>query len=630
MNPLTKNNPFKSSEPGAQPQPLVGRRQAVGLAGLIFAGLLLLAALTFAGGAVAQSTSTPSEPPDAESGVAIYGERCANCHGQQGLGDGELAADLPNPPTALASADYLRGAVPSEMFDTITNGRVDQGMPPFGPTSSNPLDDAQRWDAIAAIYSLGTPLESVNQGQQVYEENCLACHGAEGLGDGPEAAGLDKTPGDLSSLDYWASRSNQAVFDTLAAGNQITAHEYDLGDDDLWATVDYIRTFSYGYTDALALFRPLASAAISGPIVNGTTGEPPGGELTALLRAFTRDLEITLTMTDTVDAEGQYSFELSDVPQEWFYRVGVTYDGVDFGSDFTQLTYLQPEAELPITVYDKTDDASALSIQQLHMVLTFAEDLLQVGELYVVSNNEPTVFVGQTGNPSEGTFEFAVPEAAENVAVQRGFGSIDSFIPASEVISTADGRADTLPVRPGQATLIMLVQYDLPYGEGVTLSHPLYYNTANVNLVMPDAGVSLKEGDGWFDTGQQAMETGNFISFGQDALTAGSSLTLELEGQPRVTTSSSNAPGSVIQNNATELLIGVGMALVVIVVAAVAIRRWRSGPEEYAYSREELIEAIAELDAEHEAGTIGEEEYQEEREALMDELRAIWEEEDGA
>lgn len=624
MNPPTKNNPFKSSEPGARARPLVA------IAGLLFAGLLLLAALTFAGGAVAQSTSTPSEPPDAESGVAIYSERCANCHGQQGLGDGELAADLPNPPTALASPDYLRAAVPSEMFDTITNGRVDRGMPPFGPTSSNPLDDAQRWDAVAAIYSLGTPLENVDQGQRVYEENCLACHGAEGLGDGPEAAGLEKTPGDLSSLDYWASRSNQAVFDTLSAGNQIAAHDYDLAEDDLWATVDYIRTFSYGYTDALALFRPLASAAISGQIVNGTTGEPPSGELTALLRAFTRDLEITLTMTDTVDAEGQYGFELSDVPQEWFYRVGVTYDGVDFGSDFTQLTYLQPEAELPITVYDKTDDASALSIQQLHMVLTFAEDLLQVGELYVVSNNEPTVFVGQTGNPSEGTFEFAVPEAAENVAVQRGFGSIDSFIPASEVITTADGRADTLPVRPGQATLIMLVQYDLPYDEGVTLSHPLYFNTANVNLVMPDAGVSLKEGDGWFDTGQQAMETGNFISFGQDALTAGSNLTLELEGQPRVTTSSNNATGSVIQNNATELLIGVGMALAVIVVAAVAIRRWRSEPEEYAYTREELIEAIAELDAEHEAGTIGEEEYQEEREALMDELRAIWEEEDEA
>ena len=141
--------------------------------------------------AIAQSGNLPAEEPDTTAGLPIYEERCANCHGEQGLGDGELAAGLPSPPTAHASPEYLRMAFPSSMFDTVTEGRIDQGMPPFGPSSSNPLTDVDRWALVATIYSMGTPIDSVENGQTLYEENCLVCHGATGAGDGPDAGSLD-------------------------------------------------------------------------------------------------------------------------------------------------------------------------------------------------------------------------------------------------------------------------------------------------------------------------------------------------------------------------------------------------------------------------------------------------------
>lgn len=52
------------------------------------------------------------------------------------------------------------------------------------------------------------PVEQVNA-RELYLANCAACHGAEGRGDGPLAAGLDPRPADLTQI----ARRNDGVFD---------------------------------------------------------------------------------------------------------------------------------------------------------------------------------------------------------------------------------------------------------------------------------------------------------------------------------------------------------------------------------------------------------------------------------
>jgi hypothetical protein len=507
------------------------------------------------------------------------------------------------------------------MFDTVTNGRIPQGMPPFGPDSSDPLGDGERWDVIAAIYTFGTPIESVGDGRDLYLENCLSCHGEEGQGDGPDAGELDTGAGDLSSLAFWFTTSNQAVFNTLAGGG-IAAHEdlADLNEEELWSVVDYMRTFSYDYTDSLAAFRPLAEATVSGAVVNGTTGEPLAEESTALLRAFTQDLDVTLTMTSTLDADGRYTFDLTDVPQDWFFRVGVTYDDIEFGSDFGQLSFDVTELDMPVTVYESTSDPSALSIQQLHLILAFGPETVQVNELYQVSNNDATVFVGEGGAPELGTFEIGVPAGAEQLLFQRGFGSIDSFIPAQEVIQTESGYADTVPLRPGPGSLSMLVTYELPYDDEATLSHPVGYDTSRVNLVLPEVGVELADTAGWIEGGQTDMGGGAMSTYGQSNLPAGAEIRLALEGKARI---SGSATAGLTGDNTTELLIGAAAAFLVIGLAAVVIRRWRldAGQE---WHQDDLLQALADLDDEYEAGEIDERTYRRERAELKQELAAIW------
>ncbi len=591
---------------------------------LIVATLFLLVVLAVTRSVSAQSDQIPEEPADAEAGLPVHAERCANCHGPTGQGDGELAPNLPNPPAAHGSIEFLRTAVPVEMFDTITSGRIPQGMPPFGEESSNPLGDAQRWDLVAALYSFGTPLESIDLGQALYEESCLACHGKNGLGDGPEASDLDSAPGDLSDLNYWYLISNQTVFDALSDNQAISAHDFELEDEELWSVIDYLRTFSYEYTDALAPFRPLETVTVGGQVTNGTTGESVASEAAAQLRAFTTDLEITLTLTETVDADGRFQFDLTEVPQEWFFRVSVEYDDVDFGSDFGQVTFDKPDLDIPVTVFEKSTDSSILNIQQLHIVLVFDEDRVLVSELYVVGNDSSTVFVGESGSPSTGTFEFAVPPGSSELSVQRGFGSLDSFIPANEIITTDSGFADTIPVRAGPGTLTLLVQYTMPYDEEQTITHPLKYATSGVNLVLPEVGVTLDETDGWVNGGQQTMENGIVTTFGRANIAADEQVTMTLEGRPR---SNSAAAGTVIGDNALEMVIGVAVAGVVIGGAAFMVRRWRNETEDVYPSREELLQEIADLDDAFEAGEVDENEYHSQREELKAELMTIWEDE---
>lgn len=589
----------------------------------LFLILLALFVLAGVGVVIAQVTAAPDTPPDSAAGLATFSERCANCHGPAGQGDGELAVNLPAPPRNFTDPAFLRQAVPADMFDTITNGRIEAGMPPFGPSSTNPLSDASRWEAVAAVYSLGTPPESIEQGRVVYEENCMACHGESGEGDGAEAAELGSPPSPLTDLTYWSSISNQAVFDMLSDDGRIPAHDFALPEDALWSVVDYIRTFSYLYVNPQAALEPVDEATVSGVITNGTTGELAEPGTAVRLRAFTIDLNVALTLTTTVEAEGQYHFDLSDIPPDWFLRTAVFYEDIEFGSDFDQVSLSRPDLDLPIVVYEKTTDPAAITITQLHTILRFAaEDQVEVNQLYVVSNAANTVYAGPSGDISEGTVELVLPPEAQLLGFQRGLGSVDNLFPTEDLIPTTQGWADTLPVRPGQGSLMLLARYTMPYNEdGITLSHPLLYETAEVSLVVPEE-ITVSGPDTWQDTGLQTLENGTFATYRQGSLPAAAVLSATIEGRP----SPAAVGGSLVRNESAELLLGGGVLLIAVAAAIYAVRQWQSPAFDVKSEKKALLQAIADLDNEYEAGQMSESDYLEEREALMADLKAIWKE----
>jgi len=596
------------------------RRRSVTPLVLVVA-VLLVATVFFVDRARAQDPVAPLAPPDAAAGATIYQERCANCHGPLGMGDGPLAKDLPTPPAAHGSPEYLLESIPAEMFAAIGAGVLDKGMPPFGATSSSPLQDSELWNLVAAIYSIGIPLENFESGQEFYLSNCVECHGETGAGDGPSAGSLSSSMPDLADLEFWSAVSDQSLIDNIAATADVDGHE--LVADELAETVRYMRTFSFTYFDVQAPFRPLASATVTGTVTNGTLQGPVVDSIEITLEAFDRNLEPTYSDTTTLDPDGAYLFELADVPQDWFYRVSLFYDEMEYGSNVGRLHYLNTALELPVVVFEKSTDSSAVVVDQLHVVIEFSADYIEVGEFYVISNSGDSLFIGESGNPDAGTIKFYLPEGAESPLFQRIFGGIDQPVPATEIFSDGETWYDTLPLQPGESGMTLLVNYRLPYGDEVTISHPVAYPVLSAVLVMESIGPELVAGNAWQSMGEQALGDGTYVAFGHGEVKKGEELSFTVEGKvkrPAASTDSKFQLGST-----GEIALGGAGLLAVVAIAYLVIRSWRAKREsDEPYSKDELVAAIAALDDEFEAGEIEATEYEEERALLMDDLKTVW------
>ena len=108
--------------------------------------------------------TVPLAPPLAAAGRASYAANCAPCHGEQGLGDGPTAAELPGPPTAFADPAAVWDQSPGMLFHTTKFGRLQALMPPW----SNRLNDGEIWDTVAFAWSLHTSAAETEAGATLY------------------------------------------------------------------------------------------------------------------------------------------------------------------------------------------------------------------------------------------------------------------------------------------------------------------------------------------------------------------------------------------------------------------------------------------------------------------------------
>ncbi|MCZ7673229.1 MAG: hypothetical protein M5U34_41995 [Chloroflexi bacterium] len=136
---------------------------------------------------------------------------------------------------------------------------------------------------------------------------------------------------------------------------------------------------------------------------------------------------------------------------------------------------MNPILICPSPSFEPTTSEAVVNFDRMHILLSFGPDTLRVDEFYAFSNPSAEVFVGESGDPAQGTVRMALPAGAQNIAFQRTFGAIDQTIPATEIIQLADGAfADVFPLNPGSNALNLIASYDLPYEEGMTVSRPVF------------------------------------------------------------------------------------------------------------------------------------------------------------
>ena len=560
----------------------------------------------------------PLLPPDAAAGAALFANRCAACHGINGDGNGPQAPTLRAQGKVVANLinpNRARSVRPTEWHQIITNGRIENLMPPFGPS----LSAQQRWNVQAYVWALGTPSQTVTSGGALFAEQCAACHGT----GAPSTSQISSTPA-FTDLNWLANTSLMDISNGIAAHTAANEpHQaVKLSETQRLQVADFVRTLAYRYADPIEI----RDAALTGdgqillaaPSATTSTTALAGASVT--LRAYDTGGEV-FSRTQPLSADRVISFVNLPRRADYFYQPEIVLDGVKFygaAQQFVPTTTLVLTGVVPL--FETTSDPSAISVPEMYyFVQGVTEAGLSVVEVYFFSNTSGTAYVQKLANGQTRSLHLAVPADARNVRFDP------PQIASRFTISGTDLFYNDV-VEPGERTAQITILYDLPYSSPQPVSRPMDYAVANASVLLPEM-VALPAGStpitvtGLINKGLQNTPNGSFNLFQADKpIAAGGALSFQLSGQPR----------TVAVQGMDSVSIGLGLIALAVVLGGAyllltrvkAVQKVQLQPIDQ--QREALLAALAELDRDHVAGKLRDDYYQQRRAELKEDLRQIW------
>lgn len=594
----------------------------VGRSLFILLTVLLLCACGGLGGeprivaTVPPATPAPTEvghplvSPDLASGAQIYAERCTRCHGDTGRGDGELIGtaqnQVANVPPDFTDLATTANQTPLEWFNTITNGRIDQLMPPW----RDALTESQRWDVAMYTYMMHVQPEVLARGEAIAKDGALSVDDLPSQTDLvmlidaqlPEAFGLSGTF--LSSLtesmkqDLSAYLRSLSVSNTQVLGQNVASEPASTPEVQSTAAV---------------------TGTVSGQVTNGTAGSTVPSGLSATLHIFDDQLNDDPHET-TVSDDGTFTFQNIPLVAERSYIVTVTYQDRIFPSAFLAGDPVAGKLELPVTIYDITSDASVIRIVGWVTQMSATEGALQIAQVISYTNDSDKAFSADQlpGDDRYASVQVTLPLNAQVLSVAAD---------DQRYVVSQDGRTvvDTAPVLPGEQHIAHVV-YSLPYSGDLSVDQPMSYSVQGpVRLLVTPQSVKIVS-DQLPSLGAQALSGVNYQAFGSDlTIPAGSVLQFTVLG---------NADGSATAGT-TNLL---PIILIVVGVIAIGLALYLSLKGRNATGTEQssadsgvlmdgLIRQIAELDTLHTNGELDETTYQNRRAKLKARLAELMDEE---
>jgi mono/diheme cytochrome c family protein len=603
-----------------------------------------------------QSTATspapvyPILPPDPTRGEANYAEKCAPCHGNSGLGDGPDASELPNPVAPLGDPDFAREAAPADWYLMVSNGNLQKFMPPF-----NSLTVPERWDVIAYAYTLSTTPEEVARGQELFAENCAACHGERGEGDGPEAGSLSVSPINFTDQEFMGTRSAADLFVSITNGLGEMHSFADLTEDDRWALTSFLRTLTFDDGTVELVEEgdiPETQAGEASPETSATPEEvasdiPSEGEAESTLGTVTVEMvaasgnplpsgmEVTVFVFEDMAQVYSTTLALSDtgiaeavdVPMkpEQFVFATTNHEGVVYGSDIVVVESGMTSVDVSVPYYEPTTDVSVLKAERMHIFFDFvSEDTIQVFVLYIFSNTSDMVLAAESNDAP--ALVFTLPEGATNLERDIGMEIQDVDLP--------DGFG-LLTVYPSTEQYQILYSFELPYDQNsAEIDLPIAIDTSAVIVMMPENGVEV-ESNQLTDAGMRDIEGISYNLYNGSNLRSGDQLGMAVSGKPKASAVAGDTATGVGTSNG--LVIGLASFGVVLIGAGVYLwvrnrdKEEAGDGSEDAYANdlpetenpEDLMDAIITLDDLYQKGEIPEDAYLERRAELKAHLKEI-------
>ena len=190
-----------------------------------------------------QSVAGPTPNAAAPDGRRLYREYCSSCHGMGGQGNGPDATIFVARPRNLREG-FLKKYPTDELV-----GRVREGKP-LELALDLPALRARAGEVEALVTYMkrlpGVDWDLVGQGQDVFEERCVTCHGRTGRPGPTLPAGVQR-PRDLSDPSYQSSVSDKDLIVAVRHGRKgMPALAPRVSEEDAGALAAYVRLLSPG------------------------------------------------------------------------------------------------------------------------------------------------------------------------------------------------------------------------------------------------------------------------------------------------------------------------------------------------------------------------------------------------
>lgn len=167
-----------------------------------------------------------ADPEANAMGQRMFLTYCAQCHGSAATG----AKGFPN----LTDDEWSWGGEPDTIKTTILDGRMGV-MPPFGPAlGAEGTKDVANY--VRSLSGLAHDSLRAQRGKEAFDQNCVACHGADGKGNQMLGAV------DLTNNAWLYGSSEATIIETITNGrqNQMPAFKDFLGEAKVHILAAYV------------------------------------------------------------------------------------------------------------------------------------------------------------------------------------------------------------------------------------------------------------------------------------------------------------------------------------------------------------------------------------------------------
>jgi len=229
-------------------------------------------------------------------------------------------------------------------------------------------------------------------------------------------------------------------------------------------------------------------AAITGTVINQSTGKPQAGATVAFYRVATATGPELIEQAKS-DAQGNFTInQTAQGPS----LIRTAFDGVTYNH---MLPPGRPTTGLTIDVYNASKSPGEAKVTKHMILFEPGGGQVAVTETYLFNNTGKTAW----NDPDLGTLKFAIPQGASKPTVQA---TAPGGLPLGAAVSRnprTEAYFVDFAIKPGETRFD--VSYSAPYTEGADYTGKVLTKDENTYLIVPN-GVNIK-GENLSDLGNE-------------------------------------------------------------------------------------------------------------------------------